>query len=324
MKRLWAALGLMATALGVAAIGLRAFAGAQPWDGELSDNFIFAKAIPFILGFGVLVGALRRTVEPAPRRADGAIRRFSPGTVIGHWVNALGFFLALITGSWQYLRGILEVDAPVPLYLFYRTHFIGATLILFSVGNFLTYWALGQEHPLAVPRGQWLRHLRGLAHELPSSLGTLLADLLGLDMKRTAPPVERFTYYEKTLSFPIWVVLIGLITVTGLIKAMRYVYPVPGEVLYWASGLHVATMVLIALKLLDHMRYVFARWPLLASMCTTWIGERYVQLRHPGWYKILGASEAEGEPAGTLALPSSDATRGSRSAAATGEGSAAP
>ena len=65
----------------------------------------------------------------------------------------------------------------------------------------------------------------------------------------------------------------------------------PGGVLYWASGLHVAAMVLIALKLLDHMRYVFGRWPLLVAMCTTWIGEKYAQLRHPAWHPAGGAAE---------------------------------
>ncbi len=295
MKYLWLTLGVLASLLGLAAIGMRAFAGAQPWDGELSDNFIFAKSIPFTLAFGVLIGALRHTAAPASRRADGAVRRYSPGTAIGHWINALGFFLALISGSWQYLRGILEVDAPVPLYLFYRTHYVGATLILFSAANFLTYWALAREHPLLVPKGQWLRHLRGMAHELPSALGTLLSDVVGLDMKRTPPAVERFTYYEKALSFPVWLFVIALITVTGLIKAMRYVYPVPGGVLYWASGLHVAAMVLIAIKLLDHLRYVFARWPLLVSMCTTWISARYVELRHPGWFKELASNPSPTE-----------------------------
>jgi cytochrome b subunit of formate dehydrogenase len=294
VKWLWLSLGVLASLLGLAAIGMRAFAGAQPWDGELSDNFIFAKSIPFTLALGVLIGAMRHTAAPASRRADGAIRRFSPGTAAGHWINALGFFLALISGSWQYLRGILEVDAPVPLYLFYRTHYIGATLILFSAANFVTYWALASDHPLRVPKGQWLRHLRGTAHELPSAFGTMLADVIGLDMKRTPPPVERFTYYEKTVSFPLWLFVIALITVTGLIKALRYVYPVPGGVLYWASGLHVAAMVLIAIKLLDHLRYVFGRWPLLVAMCTTWVSERYVQLRHPGWFTEIATDPSPG------------------------------
>ncbi|HEX6510976.1 MAG TPA: hypothetical protein VF157_01665, partial [Chloroflexota bacterium] len=133
--------------------------------------------------------------------------------------------------------------------------------------------------------------------ELPSALGTLLADVLGLDMKRTPPETGQFTFYEKAFSFPVWLFAIALITATGLIKAMRYVYPVPGSVLYWASALHVGAMVLIAIKLLDHMRYVFARWPLLASMCTTWVGARYLQLRHPGWYKQLAADPAPTEVA---------------------------
>ena len=297
MKWLWVGLGLAFTTLGLLGMANQSFSGGQPWDGELSDNLIFAKAIPFALGLGVLVGALRRTTGPASQSRSGQIRRFSPGTAIGHWINATGFFLALGTGSWQYLRGVVDRDAPVPLYLFYRVHFIGATLILFSAANFLTYWALGRDTPLLIPHGQWIRHLRGMAHELPGAPRILMSDVLGLDMRRTPPPVEQFTFYEKAFSFPVWLFAIALITVTGVIKAMRYVYPVPGGLLYWSSALHVAAMVLIAIKLLDHMRYVFARWPLLAAMCTTWIGERYVQTRHPGWYKQLLAASAEPEAA---------------------------
>ena len=60
---------------------------------------------------------------------------------------------------------------------------------------------------------------------------------------------------------------------TGVIKAMRYVYPIPGDVLYWISAVHVGAGVLLGLKLLDHLRYVLApsRWPLMVSMAT-WLG----------------------------------------------------
>jgi hypothetical protein len=79
---------------------------------------------------------------------------------------------------------------------------------------------------------------------------------------------------------------------------MRYVYPIPGEMLWWASTLHVAGLVLLVAKLLDHLRYVFApgRWPLFIAMVSTWIGERYVQLRHPAWYRQI-REEREGAPA---------------------------
>ena len=68
--------------------------------------------------------------------------------------------------------------------------------------------------------------------------------------------------------------MLALITLTGLVKAARYVLPVPGPILYGASTLHVAAMVLIVIKVLDHLRYTFARWPLVIAMATGWARRR--------------------------------------------------
>jgi len=38
-----------------------------------------------------------------------------------------------------------------------------------------------------------------------------MAYMLGLDMRRAAPATDQFTFYERTLSFPIWVFALGLI-----------------------------------------------------------------------------------------------------------------
>ncbi|TMC77615.1 MAG: hypothetical protein E6J15_03695 [Chloroflexi bacterium] len=285
-----AVLAATATAvMGAAAILSQAGSGAQPWDPELSDNFVFMKAIPFLLALGVTLGLVRhRAARRSERRAsDGAIRRFSPGTVAWHWIITIGFLLALPTGVWQYLGGILDVSAPVPLYLFYRVHYMGAGVILLALASFVTYWWLNGERSLLVPRGQWRRHLAGLAHELPRRLGAPLAKRLGIDLTQTPPETGKFTFYEKVVEFPWWSVAIGLITVTGLVKAMRYAYPVPGPVLYWASTLHVAAMVLLVLKVLDHLRYTLERWPLVTAMVSTWLGEGYVRLRHPAWYRTI-------------------------------------
>jgi cytochrome b subunit of formate dehydrogenase len=138
-----------------------------------------------------------------------------------------------------------------------------------------------------------IRNLRGLAHELPRPIGTTIAYILGLDLRRPAPPTDQFTYYERTISFPTWVVAIGLIIITGVIKAMRYVFPIPGDLLYWISAIHVGAGVLLGMKLLDHLRYVLApsRWPLMGAMATGWIPARYVERFHPGWYaRLNGAS----------------------------------
>ena len=149
---------------------------------------------------------------------------------------------------------------------------------------------------------------------MPRPLGRTLAIFLGLDMKRQPPAVGQFTYYEKIVSFPIWTTLLALIVLTGFVKALKYVAPVPGGVLWWASALHVAAMILLAAKFLDHLRYVFepSRWPLLGSMFTTWISERYVQLRHPAWYRTMvversaaapSAGDASHLPTGAPAAP---------------------
>ena len=55
-----------------------------------------------------------------------------------------------------------------------------------STAMALNWWLAG-DRSMLVPNGQWLRHLRGLAHELPAPLGTALASTIGLDMKRARP-----------------------------------------------------------------------------------------------------------------------------------------
>ena len=162
----------------------------------------------------------------------------------------------------------------------------------------VTDWLLRGERSLTIGRGQLIRSLRGLAHELPQPLGATLGYILGLDLRRAAPPTDEFTFYERTISFPTWELAIGLIILTGVLKAMRYVYPIPGDVLYWVSAIHVGSGVLLGLKLLDHLRYVLApsRWPLMTSIATGWIPEAYVKRFHPGWYVQMTSDSVSSVP----------------------------
>jgi hypothetical protein len=267
------AASLVLAGIGVASALGQAGSGAQPWGNELSDNFVFIKALPFVLGFGVAVGLLMANTYGAKVRADGAVRRWSPGTVFGHWVLTLGFVLALPTGMWQYLGGILDVNLPIPLYLFYRVHYIGAAIVLLAVVAFVSYLWMTGDRSLLIRRGEWGRHLLGLAYELPPSLRGRYAKLLRIDLSQPRPPMGKFTFYEKVVELPSWSILLALITVTGLIKATRYLIPVPGFVLWLASTLHVAAMVAIVIKLLDHLRYTLPRWSLMSAITTTWMKE---------------------------------------------------
>ena len=272
MRWLLVLAGLAIAAAGAYVSLAQAGSGTQPWDPELSDNFVFMRVLPFALGLGLVVGLFRAGGWKSAVRRGDQVRRFSPGTVIGHWIATIGFVLALPTGVWQYLGGILDVHLEFPLYLIYRIHYIGAALILFSVANFVAYWWVNGDRSLWVPRGQWGRHLAGFALELPRSLGTRLAARLGLDLTQRPRPGQ-FTFYETAFSFPTWTFALALITITGILKAMRYIYPIPGPVLYWASTLHVAAMVLLVLKVLDHLRYTLGRWPLMVAMARGWVSE---------------------------------------------------
>lgn len=284
--------GLALTVFGVITVLGQAGSGAQPWSDELSDNFVFIKVLPFVLGLGVAAGLLMARTYGPKVRSDGAIRRWSPGTVFGHAILTIGFILALPTGMWQYLGGILDVELPIPIYLFYRVHYIGAAIVLFAVAAFMSYLWMTGDRSLLISRGQWGRHLLGLAYELPPRIRAPYAKLLRVDLSQPRPPTGQFTFYEKVVEFPSWSVLLALITITGLIKAVRYLIPVPGLVLFLASTLHVAAMVGIVIKLLDHLRYTFPRWPLVGSIATTWVNQRYAQLRHPGWLQAAPGGSA--------------------------------
>src|SRR3989442_15171749 len=101
---------LVATAVtGALAMQFAAQAGTlQPWSNELSDNFVFARALPAVIALGVVYGFIGGWLYPTrtpARRADGAVRRFSPATVLLHALITVGFLLALPTGLWQYLGG---------------------------------------------------------------------------------------------------------------------------------------------------------------------------------------------------------------------------
>ena len=241
MSWLLAAAGLIAAAVAGAAILAQPASGTQPWSPELADNMALARSIPFALGLGVAVGLLRQ------------------GRAIGLWTFVLGLVLAIPTGSYEYLGGILDVHPPFPLHLVYRIHYIGAFLVLAAVAALaVSIWRSG-DRSFLVPRGRWRAYLRGLAAELPAPLARRIAGPLGIDMRSAPPARGRYSFYETVVSYPWWTISIVLITVTGIVKALRYLYPVPGPVLFWASTLHVAAMVLIGLKVLDQLRIVLER-----------------------------------------------------------------
>jgi len=218
---LLAAIILLAVGIGVSyAIWLL---GGQPWGQLLGDNFLFARSLPFTIGLGIALGFWRASGwrSGTPRRTDGAIRRFAFSTIVLHVIAALAVITLLATGGWQYLKGLLSTDSPIYMGTVYRVHYLTASVLIFVTVTFVTDWLLRDERSLTIGKGQFIRSMRSPAHELPRPLGTALGYALGLDLRRAAPAADQFTYYERTVSFPTWELTIGLVIVTGVIKAMR-------------------------------------------------------------------------------------------------------
>lgn len=229
--------------LGLATLGAatviaftQAASGTQPWSAELADNVILARVAPFALAAGIAFGLIR-AARPVALAALG-----------------VGLLIGIPTGTYEYLGGLLDHKPPFPLYVVYRLHYIAAVFILFAVAALAVSVWRDADRSFMVPRGQLRRYLRGLADELPAFLVRPLAGPLRIDMKTSPPPRGRYTFYETVVSYPWWAIGLTLITVTGLVKALRYLYPVPGPVLFMASTLHVAAMVILALKVLDQLR----------------------------------------------------------------------
>lgn len=301
-------LGAILFVVGVVISYVEWFSGVQPWGQLLTDNFLFARSLPFTIGLGIALGFWRASGWTwGTAVQNGQVRRFAQSTIWLHALAGVALVLLLATGGWQYLKGLLAADSPIYMGTVYRVHYIAASLLIFVSVAFVTDWILRGENALTPIKGQFIRTMRGLAHELPKPLGTTLGYALGLDLRRTPPATDEFTYYERTISFPLWELSVGLIILTGVIKAVRYVYPIPGDVLYWVSAVHVGAGVLLGLKFLDHLRYVLApsRWPLMVSMATGWIPEAYVQKFHAGWWQRItsGAGAPSAAPAASPAPP---------------------
>ena len=108
-------------------------------------------------------------------------------------------------------------------------------------------------------------------------LRSRFASLLRLDLRQPAGSPGAFTFYEKVFQFPGWSAALTLITVTGLVKLLRYTIPVPGGVLLLASTFHVAAMVLI---LMDGDLRVFLRQASKGNVKDGLLRDRYDTVKH--------------------------------------------
>ena len=318
MKRFAVALFILSSWLvliGAASAQTAEDEGWPPQTALFNDALFLARVTPFLIALGIVVGIVQAR---AAARGDGEavvgeqVRRHDTGTIIAHWMNAFGLILGLVTGAMilQWTERALEVR------LVFVIHYFGAALTLFAIFNHLTRHGVSGGAGLIPKRFTVIRDLIGELLEYTGLFGPEGAALRIPWPKAIRQPIARYVRAllgyrpsehhkylatEQILSYPPWATLIGLITVTGLIKVLRYIYPMPSEFIASVTAIHDLTAIAIGVMLVIHLLpllLVPANWPLLLSMFRTTVPRKYAESRHPLWYKTLLASRKAPERVG--------------------------
>ena len=263
---------------------------------------------------GVVLAAVRR--RRADRLVGGEAVRYDRYERLVHWALALGFLLDFVTAAWL-LRWLGLPNAAELRPTLYLVHFIGASLIVFAAASFATSSRVRGEDAL-FPR--W-RDLSPAIARLFGYLGVYgQAGVLGMRLPASwqrglqgalaafgVKPVARegkFLAVEKVFSFTPLALLSLAVIGTGLLKAGRYFFVVPPEVLSWATWLHGLSTWGVLVIVGAHLAAIFLvprNWTGLRAMVTGRIGLHHVREEFPAWADELG--QPDDRPAAREGLP---------------------
>jgi cytochrome b subunit of formate dehydrogenase len=293
--------------------------GGEGWPEQtalFTDARFLARAAPFLIALGIIVGVVQ--ARAAARGGGDAIlgeqvRRHDLGTVLAHWMNAVGVFLCLVTGA-MVLRW---VGRGLELRLVFVIHYCGAALILFAIFNHLARHGVSGGTGL-IPKGfSVIRDAIGELLEYAGLFGPEGAALRFPWPKALRQPIAKyvrallgykpyssakFLPTEQVLSYAPWALWLSLIVITGSIKVLKYVYALPGSLVATATAVHDIVALIIGVSIVIHvlpLLLVPANWPLLLSMFKTTVPRKYAQDRHPLWYRELQAKASSPTPSAT-------------------------
>jgi len=294
--------------LGAVPLAMERDAQGRDWQvGQVGGSMLFAysvafaRVLPFAAGLGAGIGLLQRLRRKRrPALLNAQVQRHDSSAVIVHWLVAIGMILGTVSAA-LLLRWVPRF---LPLESIYVLHFAASALVVLAVAHHLTYEGVGGGRALLVRSwsevksalaetfgylGVFGREGAAFGLQLPSGLRRALVSLLKRRSIEVAPE-GKFAATERVISYPGWAVLVGLLTLTGFVKALRYLYPVDGVVLQFTTWLHDALAIWVVVWLLIHIVPVLiipANWPMLRSIFTGRVSRRYAQQRHPLWLAEL-------------------------------------
>lgn len=298
--------------------------GFPPQSGFYDDAVLLARLLPLVallaIGYGIWQGkTTMRDQKSSPN--SSTVVRHDWGTIVAHWTNGLGFIIGMITG----MIVLRRLPRPDEMRIIFQIHYIGSGLVIFGVVSHLTQNAVTGGMGL-IPRslkdisnglGQIVGYTGVFGSEgavfgikLPKGIRSTFGETFSAFGLQPTKKVGKFLPVEKVFSYTPWAIIIGVMVVTGLIKSLRYIYPISPDLIAPVTTLHDIFAYVAVAMLAIHLAAILLvphHWSLLVSMLTTRISRKYVQDWHPLWYKQLVERE-QSTSASPAAVPSPQAT----------------
>jgi formate dehydrogenase subunit gamma len=236
---------------------------------------------------GIYFGAslVRRRSEPEMQ--NGKILRHDEVAFFEHWMHALATLLLLVTGvHLGFLLVPRLVQRPESVGLMLNLHFVGVVMFLFGIAYYLTDDLLTggiKEH--------WPE---------PGDFRAAVADYMAKFGGGRAPEEGKYLASEK-LSYPLWVLVVGGVIVTGAVKVAAHVWSLPGALMGPVTFLHDLAAFGVMASLVIHIVAAAVlpwSWPLLGAMLTGYVSEDYARKNHSKWFR-----EVKKRSTGTEATP---------------------
>lgn len=280
MKRVYTFIGLVVLTFGGVYLAFEA-SRLVPSEAAGSETYnLFSSSLWWVLPVaafaGVFFGAFN---EPREEKiVEGNVVRHDAADFFEHWAHTIGFLFLMISGV---LLGFLFIPryaaTPEAVGFAMNLHFVGSMIMAFTVAYYAT--------DLAVTGG--MRELLPASSDLKDAVAHYAAKL-GMAEK----PKEGKYFASERMVFIVWVVCIGMIAITGLVKVGAHVWTLPGNFMSLTTTVHDVFALILIVVLALHVilgAIVPWSWPHLVSMITGNMSEENVKKQHQKWHDELTA-----------------------------------
>lgn len=256
------------------------FSGSQTYTLLFSSAYLL---LPIAMFLGVFLGTMNHS-RNKEEILNGKIERHDEFMFVQHWSNALGIVVLLVTG---FALGTLFIPRFISgtetVGFFLNLHFVGVLFFFFGASFFVSQGFVTGEIKDMMPR--------------KGDLGDMIGHYMAMFTKKDPPEEDKFLAAERMV-FPMWILGIAGIVISGLIKVSAHIWMLPDGLMGAATFTHGIFAIYMGIMLVAH---VFAAavippsWPLLVSMITGNVKEDYVKNNHQRWYREITKNQDKKE-----------------------------